>query len=375
MHSGPSGNSISCYGKQVSCEEYRIMLIEVSPWMELGRFFIEGSALLKRERTVPAYIYGDVPKLPIKEKVVCQSMKTWTTLQGARNSNSSTAVIFPTFLRSMRMWIKVAIMTRSVCSETSESGATICKPCSWNLWSKDLFWRAMLFKVDTTSLSRKVSTDSKFLFRSVSGALQWRGCRIVSRRLHIVAANRQLSSVSVLFPLGSQSRSRAVGRVLVALGWLESVVAFSCLICCHAHYRKLGAYRWGQTATKRFDALIEDIGIARWSNISLSFTLWPSRKDVGAVLYRYCDFIPWDSKGWLPMLPSDLLGGESANTRGEIYIGLETVSTVDNRMSVATTRLGWLSNQRITKPCEIVSRGCLAKKATLSRLRYAFEWR
>lgn len=75
------------------------------------------------------------------------------------------------------------------------------------------------------------------------------------------------------------------------------------------------------------------------------------------------------------MLPSDLLGGESANTRGEIYIGLETVSTVDNRMSVATTRLGWLSNQRITKPCEIVSRGCLAKKATLSRLRYAFEWR
>ncbi len=73
-----------------------------------------------------------------------------------------------------------------------------------------------------------------------------------------------------------------------------------------------------------------------------SMTVWPSRDDFDAPLYRNGGFVPWDIDAWDPALPSCMLGAAKAQNRGrgQLYTG-DLTAYRDDRLGRATRPSSW----------------------------------
>ncbi len=92
----------------------------------------------------------------------------------------------------------------------------------------------------------------------------------------------------------------------------------------------------------RLDNLLEAIGDVQWYMVDPSMTVWPSRNDFGARMYRNGDFVPWDIDAWAPALPSCILGAAKAPSegRGRLYTG-DLTAYRDDHLGRVTRPSSW----------------------------------
>ncbi len=94
----------------------------------------------------------------------------------------------------------------------------------------------------------------------------------------------------------------------------------------------------------RLDKLLEAIDDVQWSMVDPSMTVWPSRNEFDAPMYRNGDFVPWDIDAWAPALPSCMLGAAKAQNGGCSQLYKRDLSAYrDDRLGrVTSPSLGWV---------------------------------